>query len=399
MKKWIFYLWIFWLWPLCVNAQFFSDNCSGGTNILPVQDINLCNDSEWVLVFEDNFDGDSLDRGKWKGSNYPGSIQGGAHQNVVTLRNVVVENGILNLIAKPEQVQELVILWLDSNEILSDGLPNYRWFNYTAGLTKSLRTYSYGYFEASCKIPSGKGIWPAMWMYGDYKDQYNNTIEQEIDVFEFWEDKPNVLNMNVHHDGVMCPSKNRGSDYSKNYHTYGLLWEPYKIEWYVDGELIRRYSRYYQYGSDVGCRLNAWQPYQETPFPKDSMTLIFNIAVDNRDGNKPDGSTPFPAKFQIDWIRYYMREDIISASKGDALFSQVFPNPNVGYIRVEVENNNSGPVKMKVVDMQFTTLFQKELNEPSTEIDIRFLGDGMYFIIIENPANHQINRHKVLLSK
>ena len=399
MKRSAFLLALFWIFSMPTYAQFFSDNCGGGINILPVQDVNLCNDSEWVLVFEDNFDGDSLDLSKWQNILYPGSLQGGADQNVVTLRNAVVEDGILTLIAKPEHVQELVITYLDSNEILSDGLPNYRWFEYTAALIQSTQWYSYGYFEASCKIPAGKGIGSAMWMFGDYKDQYNNTIQQEIDMFEFSENKPKVVNMNVHHDGDVCPQKHRGPDYSNSFHTYSLLWEPYKIEWYVDGDLIRRYPRYYQYGSDVGCRLNAWQPYQETPFPKESIGLIFNISVDNRDGNKPDASTHFPCKFQIDWVRYYMREDIINQGKGDVLFSKVYPNPNMGYIVVEVENNNSGPVNLKVVDLQFTTLFQKELLEPSTEIDIGFLGNGMYFIIIENPASHQINRHKVLISK
>ncbi|MCF8371191.1 MAG: family 16 glycosylhydrolase [Bacteroidales bacterium] len=399
MKKLVFIVVLFWICSMPSYSQFFSDNCSGGTNILPVQDINLCNDSEWVLVFEDNFDGDSLDLTKWKESSGRGSLITSPNQDVQTLRNAIVENGILNLIAKPEHVKDLVITWKDTNEILSDGLPNYRWFDYTAALIMPIKKFPYGYFEASCKIPAGKGIWPAMWEYGAYQDEYNNTIEQELDVFEFCEGKTKIIRTNIHHDGDVCPAKYRGTDYSKDFHTFGLLWEPYMLEWYVDGELIRRYSRYTQNGSDAGCRLNAWQPYQEAPFPKESMTLFLSTGVDKRDGQKPDGSTPFPSKFQIDWTRYYVREDLMNSTKQLPFNSLVYPNPNQGTITVEVDVTYSDKVQIRILSIQLNPVFEKYLPGNVHQLSIDFLENGLYFLQVENTETHQCDFHKIIISK
>ena len=399
MKRFTFVIFFLLILVFLAKAQFFSDNCSGGKNILPVQDINFCSNSEWVLVFEDNFDGDSLDRGKWIGSSGPGSLKNGTRQCVELMRNAVVENGLLNLIARREQVQEMAILWKDSNAVMDDGLPNYRWYDYTSALIMPIKRYPYGLYEASCKIPAGKGIWPAMWMYGAYEDQNNTTIQQEIDVFEFENDKPKVMNMNVHHDGDVCPQDHRGPDYSKSFHTYGLLWEPYKIEWYVDGELIRRYPRYYQYGSDVGCQLNAWQPYQETPFPKDSMVLFLNIAVDNRSGQKPDGSTPFPVAYQIDWARYYVRKDLLNTEKKSALYSHVYPNPSQGTVTVEINEGVAEKVRIKISSLQLKPIKEQGLNGQISQIDLSFLENGIYILQVENKETYQVDYHKIIISK
>ena len=101
---------LFLFWPTVLFCQLISDNCQGGRNILPIEDIDLCDGSEWILVFEDNFDGDSLDLSKWGNIGYPGSLQGGTNQNVVTLRNAVVENGILSLIAKQDHTKNIFIV-------------------------------------------------------------------------------------------------------------------------------------------------------------------------------------------------------------------------------------------------------------------------------------------------
>ena len=380
-------------------AQPFSDNCSGGHNIVPICELDLCSDSKWVLVFEDNFDGDSLDLGKWRRNSYPGSLEGGTHQNVVVLRNAVIEDTVVSLYACKERVQELVITWKDPSEILSDGLPNLRWFDYTACLILSKQKFSYGYFEASCKIPDGKGIWPAMWQFGDYIDEYNTKHSQEIDMFEFWDDKPKLLRTDVHHDGIACPDKHRGVDYSKDYHTYGLLWEPWAIEWYVDGELIRRHYRYSQNGAGAGCRLNAWQLYQEALFPKDSLNLYFNIAVDNRSGMKPDNSTTFPKKMQIDWVRYYSRQDILDQEAKSFFYTQVYPNPNSGIFDVEIRTGEDDKLLLRVFTIDRSMLFSEKMESTGGTFNLSFLNAGVYFVEIENQTSKRRNYHRLLIVK
>ncbi|MCF8371192.1 MAG: family 16 glycosylhydrolase [Bacteroidales bacterium] len=400
MKKFTFLLCFLLNFTVAINAQFFSDNCSGGTNILPIQDINLCNDSEWVLVFEDNFDGDSLDRGKWKNrQDQQGSLTTDIEQHYSTLENAIVEDGLLKITAKKEHIYALSVAWKDSNEILSDGLPNIRWYDYTTAYIFSVEKFGFGYFEASCKIPSGKGFGSAMWMYTESQGPDNANINEEIDVFEIDDNKPNDFNMNIHYDGYVCQSDYKGPDFSKEFHTYSLIWEPYKLEWYIDGELIRRYPRYTQNGSDVGCLLNAWQPFQEAPFPRHPTDLIFNFTIDNREGKKPDASTVFPSTFEIDWVRYHVREDLIDMEYKSDFFSQVFPNPNQGLLTIEIPDSFSDRVQIKLFSAYSKLILTQNLHDSINHIDLSSLENGIYFLQVENKETFQVNHHKIIISR
>ena len=381
---------------LNLQGQLFSDNCSGGINILPLQDINLCNDSPWILVFEDDFNGDSLDLTKWRNrSDQQGSLITDNEQHYSTLDNVVLEDGVLSIIAKKEHVYALSVAWKDSDAILSDGMRNLRWYDYTTAYIFSHEIFSYGYFEASCKIPFGIGFWPAMWMFGNYVVDENNKIAQEIDVFEFWKNESHNHNMNVHYDGNACLTDYDGPDFSEDFHTYSMRWEPHIIEWYVDGELKRRYPRYYQNGSEVGCSLNAWQPYQEVPFPQNQLTLIFNLAIDNRDGYRPDSTTQFPSSLEIDWVKYYVREDFMDMDSKQAFHTKVYPNPSSGFITIETNEN----VGVKLINIQYRTILEQNLNDSTTNIDFRFLENGIYFLILRDEKSNQTNYHKIIISK
>ncbi len=43
---------------------------------------------------------------------------------------------------------------------------NKQYFDYTSGMIYSNYKFDYGMFEIKCKIPKGKGFWPAFWMAG-----------------------------------------------------------------------------------------------------------------------------------------------------------------------------------------------------------------------------------------
>ncbi len=381
------------------KSQLFSDNCGGGENILPVENINLCNNSEWILVFEDNFDGDSLDLAVWKNrTSQQGSLETDSEQHYSTLDNAIVENGKLKIIAKKERVHALTVHWKDSNEILSDGLPNLRWHNFTTAYVFTHELFGYGLFEASCKIPSGKGFWPAMWMYGEHFDQDNIRIREEIDVFEFWKDDPENHNMDVHYAGYHCLKDYNGPDFSKDFHTFSVIWDPYKIDWFVDGDLVRHYPKYTQNGADAGCRLNAWQPYQEAPFPRNPMNLRFNLAIDNRDGHEPDNSTPFPSMFEIDWVRYYQKEGSNFEQTKTQFYSFVYPNPIRQTLTVETDEFIEGEIEIRIFSSQSVLLFKESSNSRISHINVEHLPAGLYFMQIERPDTQQSNVHKIVIS-
>jgi beta-glucanase (GH16 family) len=267
----------------------------------------ICNNNPWVLTFEDNFDGNSLDLSKWQIQPWgQGALKGENHQEYNSLDNATVGAGICKITAKHETVIRKAVNWKLDNEILSDGWPNLRTYYYTASNLWTHYKFGYGKYEIRCKLPKGKGFWPAFWMYGE-----KSGINNEIDVFEFWEDNTYQHLMNVHYNGKddnhMCPSHYNGPDYSQDFHTFTVIWNDYKIEWYVDGSLKRRTTKFYtMLNQSVDCSgIHALNQYiMNTVFPKDPINIIISMGIQTGT-YEPDGTTPFPSSLEIDYIRYY----------------------------------------------------------------------------------------------
>ncbi len=306
-----------------VNAQTI---CEGKT-VVPVTTFNQCDNNPWVLVFEDNFEGNNLDLSTWELQPWgEGALYGnnGASQEYNTLNNIEVSNGTLKIVTKKETIIRRAISWKPDNEILEDGLPNLRTYKYTSSNIWTKNIFTYGKFEARIKIPKGKGFWPAYWTF-------SGNPWNEIDVFEFWNEN-NIQNnydpsklSKVHHmtahydydnDGNtnMCGTKYTGTDFSQDFHIFTLVWEGNKIEWYVDGQLKRTDYKYYtMLGQSTGCTINAWTQYiMNKIYPKDPMAIILNLAIqhgyDVYGNNKsPDNSTPFPSQMEVDWVKYYSK--------------------------------------------------------------------------------------------
>ena len=304
-----------------VNAQTI---CEGQT-VVPVTTFNQCDNNPWVLVFEDEFNGNSLDLSRW--SYGPRMRYCNDEQQYYTSGdNIVVSNGTLKLIAKKETVYAKAVDWLPANEHLYctiDGVQvdrgqNARYFYYTSANIETIKKFSYGKFEARIKIPKGKGFWPAYWTF-------SGNPWNEIDVFEFGNEDniygnydpsklSKVHHMTAHYDydndgnDNMCGTKYTGVDFSQSFHIYTLIWEKNKIEWYVDGVLKRTDFRYYTIlRQTTGCTIEAWHQYiLNKIYPKDPMAIILNLAIQSG-SNSPDNSTPFPSQMEVDWVKYYSK--------------------------------------------------------------------------------------------
>ena len=274
-----------------------------------------CKEKKWILKFEDNFDGTTLDLSKWHMKYAPGTLSTETVDVYYSSDNIKLENGICKIIPKVETVTKRAINWLSDTTIVADNKANLRQYPYTSGWMDSNQQYHYGKFEVRCKIPKGKGFWPSFWMYGE-----TNKANNEIDVFEFWNEenvfgrynskKLSMVNhMTVHYNKKMSGKEYVGPDYSLDFHTYTVVWDSTKIEWYVDGELKRVHTQYItKRGKNVDCKdVKANNTYYLNPvFPKNPMTIIANLAI-QKGKNKPDENT-FNTAFEIDYIRYYMEE-------------------------------------------------------------------------------------------
>jgi beta-glucanase (GH16 family) len=380
-------------------AQFgLNNSCDGGKLIVPINDTSYCFSGDWELRFEEDFSDTILDMTKWQAYR-KGMLGGEAHCSYQTIDNLLIENGIAKLYAKKERVYKRAISYKDSFEIMNDGIQNLRWYDYTSTTLTSVPSFRYGYYEASCRIPKGKGFWPAMWMYGAAGQNNNdpNTISNEIDVFEFWKDDTKNLNMNVHVGENSCLSDKRGVDYSLAFHTYTMIWEPYKIEWYVDGELIRRYTRFFQTGKEVDCRLNAWQCYEEALFPVNPMLIYFDLYIDKMGGYLPDENTHFPSALEVDWVRFYTRTDLADIDFSPELSVNIYPNPGTGLFSVSIFPFAANSNMATLYDIYGKGIISVYLDENITVLDISDKPKGVYYLNIINQETMQTSSHKVFL--
>ncbi|MGY4472363.1 beta-glucanase (GH16 family) [Bradyrhizobium sp. LB9.1b] len=111
---------------------------------------------------------------------------------------------------------------------------------FTTGImtTASSFAQTYGYFEISTTLPEEKGTWPAFWML-----PVDNVAPVELDIFESLGDRTDGVHVQTHGssssemDGTWVPVEDIGSQ-----HTYGVLWTPYDITFYVDGVEVASYA-------------------------------------------------------------------------------------------------------------------------------------------------------------
>lgn len=325
-------------------------NCVAQQVIL-IED-GVCNYDPYVLVFEDEFNSNGLDLSSWQYSqDYQGRLIGATSQEYYAPENVVVANALLSIAVDDEPVVRRARSWQPDGMIMSDGSPNLRTYNYTAGYIETPRTFYHGIFEIRCKIPKGKSFWPAFWTYAE-------PPWTEIDVFEFRNEYigpeewgiydptqlSRVHSMDAHVDlngdgntsGEHCASEYNGPDFSQAFHTFSVVWTPYVMKWYMDGNLKRSTTRFRTLlPQDLDCNsVNAWQPLlMEKVYPNKAGRIIVSIGIQSG-VNGPDGDTPFPSQFEVDYVRYYRQMAcpgalVITQSSGLALNSEQF-NARVG---------------------------------------------------------------------
>ncbi|MCT7375568.1 glycoside hydrolase family 16 protein [Chelativorans salis] len=143
----------------------------------------------------------------------------------------------------------------------------------------------YGYFEMRARLPTGPGVWPAFWLIG--KDRSRFTAE--IDVIEFYGDKPDGYSSVVH---VWHRDGRHYSRYTRNevfgdadpgdFHTYGVKIDQDWIRFYFDGEFM-------------------WKTETQEEHRQPLYILVNLALVDGPTKNQ----TPDPSFMDVDYVRAY----------------------------------------------------------------------------------------------
>jgi len=264
-------------------------------------------ENDFVLKWEDDFNGTELDRSKWGFSWWITERKGGYwHEDMVS-----VKDG--NLVIKAEYLEEpLPNYYEDSGLEMKEYKPGW----YTGKVTtRDKYEQKYGYFEVRCILPAATGMWSAFWMMNEGVYNVNNSGEDgtEIDVFESFYYKDHwwgndAISTGIHYDGY--DEGHHGEAVGKmfvannpyeEYNTYGVEWNENEYIFYINGVETGRTSA-------GGVSKNPEYLLLSCEFAGEN-----GVQSSDRHGTGEIWKTPdknWPAEFKVDYVRCYQYKDL-----------------------------------------------------------------------------------------
>ena len=189
----------------------------------------------YSLVFEDEFNGDTLDTEVWKYRS-SGARRGGFNGE----SQVTVQDGTMTL----------------TGEYLTDGAYGEGWYGAMVSMNEK---YCKGYYEIRCKVNADPAFWSAFWLQSSAP--YTASVSKggvggaEIDIFESLNPSEftsrNAVSQTIHCAGVDGVEEGYqsnmlgafyGNDIYNEYNTYGLMWTDTEYIFYINGVETRRTS-------------------------------------------------------------------------------------------------------------------------------------------------------------
>jgi len=173
--------------------------------------------------------------------------------------------------------------------------------------TQGLFSFQYGRLEISAKVPEAQGFWPAGWLLGNNIATVNWPACGEQDDMERVNAaaSPDWNSGSVHGTGF-TGGTGLGTDYffpsgetaGSAFHTYGMIWSPGSVEYYVDSP-SNIYATYTP--SSLNGLSGAVWPFDGGQ----SNFIILNLAIGGDWPGPPDNTTPFPSEMLVDYVRIY----------------------------------------------------------------------------------------------
>ena len=304
-----------------------------------VTDSKTINGIEYKLVWNDEFNGSSIDYNKW---DY-GSVNDNKYDELITVTQeqdssiVGVSNGLLKLNGR-------------------------RYFDQNSGevqfaTSKSLETqktmnFKYGYLEMKAKVPQKLGGFPAFWLLGSpgLVSRENTKYYTEIDIFEnvggntietnihkwytasipnlstvfttelFWKDDPTWVGENSQVNKITMDFE-KFATLQYEYHTYSMEWTPEVIRTYMDDTLLtsmdlsQAWDQNWTYanntGKDSGVPLDEELKKDMGGFHDYVYILIQNLLRinDTVSDKRIDNESQFDYEYWVDYVRLYQNPE------------------------------------------------------------------------------------------
>lgn len=230
---------------------------------------------------------------------------------------------------------------------------------YISGALESIdKSFLYGYFEMRCKLPVHKSAFPAFWLWSSCKanaPDCNDPHYEEIDIFEYsWTftdsvETPNTealylgdnryftAGLYINDTGIsgdniwqygaarISPRIPENKPSLDQWNTWGCLWMPDKVEWYLNGELFNSL-------------------YDIEKIPHNPMYLIINYAIDSNAPNEEgDIYCDVNDTMYIDYIKVFQ-------PKWDCCSVMIDEQSDMDYYEhgikssVTIDSNNNVPI-------------------------------------------------------
>lgn len=271
----------------------------------------------WKVIWQDDFEGDSLDRSKWAPEE---SCWGGGNKErqcyTDRARNIEVSDGALKLKARRERFTgPMYPVSMKS----ADKSRKFQWYTSGKVTTYDLHDWKYGRFSARIKLPMGQGTWPAFWMmpagsvYGGWPLSGEIDIMEAVNLATPCDECATGIESRTSaalHFGDEIPDNTylfskademEGGTPADDWHVYTVEWAKDTIQWFVDGKIFMRITSDQWHTASREAEGRPLAPFDQ-PF-----YLILNYAVGGNLAEKSNNAgfdkKSFPSEMMIDWVR------------------------------------------------------------------------------------------------
>jgi beta-glucanase (GH16 family) len=246
--------------------------------------IDISDNSNWRVVWEDNFDGDSIDYSSWNKT---------IRSNKALWKRYMSDNDTCF-----EVKDGVLILRGVVNDFLKEDPSKYL----TGGLrTNGKRNISYGKVEVRAKINKVDEAWPAIWMKTE-----DRTWLGEIDIMETFDNfsKNNLITQSVHsHYTINLGQKTNPSHFGVNsiidkseFNIYGVIINEKEVIFYVNNTITFTYPK-------IETEEDGQFPFGDPKF------IILSMQLDYPTKGTAPSIKELQPEMHVDWVRFYEKID------------------------------------------------------------------------------------------